>query len=402
MTIYDLAEYAPGVPSVLTPFPSYPVGTLRLWDVDYWANLEYTRGKYNWTKMDGDVSTGTKNGVKDFIFTVGQPPKWASTNPADPCQGTNGEGPGTCSPPNMAAYDEFATQVVQRYCGKVKYYEPWNEPNNPGFWDGTNAQMLTIAKHMYTIAKDPANCGCTDGSCSPHGGVNPNKVLLPPIAGVAPESVAWLDQYLADANMPNPYADIATFHGYVWHGYQPEMIVPEVQSLQKTLSKYGLGNLDLWNTEASWEFDSYFDAQDQASWLMRSYTAEAALGVSHFVWYAYDACTWGTLWTTGPCANNQVPSNQVNIAGAAYGVIESWLSGASLTQCEQYQSGLWACELQRSGGYDAWLLWSTSGESITLQIPASLGLSRYRDSLNTINALPSELTVTPLPTLLEQ
>jgi hypothetical protein len=401
MTIYNVAPYSTGNPSVLTPFPTFPIGTLRLWDVDYWANLQPRQTIYHWSKMDADVAAGIQNGVQDFIFTFGQPPTWASTNPTLDC-GPQGEGPGTCSPPIMADYDAFATQVVQRYCGKIKYYEPWNEPNNPGFWVGTNAQMLTIAQHLYTIAKDPANCGCTNGSCAPNGGVNPNKVLLPPIAGVVPAAVAWLDSYLADANMTNPYADIAAFHGYVWHGYQPEQIVPEVQSLQQTLSKYGLGNLELWDTETSWEYNTYFNEQQQASWLMRSYTAEAALGVTHFIWYAYDSCTWGTLWNTPLCDNHQIPVSQLTPAGTAYGVMESWLSGASLTQCQEYQSGLWACELQRTGGYDAWMIWSTTGGNITQAIPSSLGLTKYHDASNNINALPSELTVTPMPMLLEQ
>ena len=117
-------------------------------------------------------------------------------------------------PPDMNAFDNFATQLVQRYCGTVKYYEPWNEPDNPQFWDGTDAQLLTIARHTYQIAKDPANCGCTNGVCSPNGGVNPNQVLLPPISGLGPGSIAWLNSYLASAGTSYPYADIAAFHGY--------------------------------------------------------------------------------------------------------------------------------------------------------------------------------------------
>ena len=246
MTIYNLADTA-GQTTSLTAFPPYQLATLRLWDVAYWAFLEPANGLYVWNKMDGTITVGQQNGVSDFIFTFGQPPKWASTNPTDPC--TDGEGPGTCSPPDLNAYEDFATHVVQRYCGKVKYYEPWNEPNNLPFWDGDNAQMLTLARTLYRIAKDPANCGCTNGGCSPNGGVNPNKVLLPPISGGA-ASIPWLDSYLASAGTVYPYADIATFHGYVWAGYPPEDIVGIVQSLRQTLAKYGLSDLELWNTEA--------------------------------------------------------------------------------------------------------------------------------------------------------
>jgi hypothetical protein len=115
----------------------------------------------------------------------------------------------------MNAFDEFATDIVQRYCGVIRYYETWNEPNVNSAWLGTNAQLLTVAQHLYMIAKNPTNCGCTNGRCSPGGGVNPNQVLLPSITTPAnPSALIWLDAYLSTAGPVYPYADISTFHGY--------------------------------------------------------------------------------------------------------------------------------------------------------------------------------------------
>ena len=405
MTIYNIAPWNAGQVGGVVSFPPYKLATLRLWDVAYWAQLEPAKGWFNWTKMDDTIAVGTQNGVNDFIFTMGQTPKWASSDSTDPC--TGGEGAGTCSAPTMSDYDAFATTVVQRYCGKVKYYEPWNEPNNPGFWDGTNAQMLTISQHLYQIAKDPANCGCTNGVCSAGGGVNPNKVLLPPIAGVLPSAVTWLDMYLASAGTASyPYADVAAFHGYVWHGYTPETILSEIQNLKTTLAKYGLSNLELWNTETSFESDTYFDDNGQTSWLMRAHIADNLAGVSRLVWYTYDSCSWGTLAkpasASATCSNQYGSTDyQLTQAGSAYSTIEDWMIGASLTQCQEYEDGLWACELQRSNNYDAWMLWSSAGTSLTVSIPTDLNLTVYRDSTNTVNALPAQLTITELPVLLE-
>jgi hypothetical protein len=365
--------------------------------------IDNYEGESNYTKMDNSIAIAQKNGVRDFIFTFGNVPAWASTNPTDPCVG--GEGPGTCAPPNMDAFDNFATQLVQRYCGTVKYYEPWNEPSNKHFWDGTNAQLLTIARHTYQIAKDPKNCGCSNGVCAPNGGANPNQVLLPPIATLTPADYAWLDSYLASAGTSYPYADIAAFHGYVWSGYVPEEIVSEMQLLKQILGKYGLSNLPLWNTEVSFEADTDNDDQNQASWLMRYHAAQAALGVPRVVWYAYDNCTWGTLWSSPLCSGTHGaadPADQLTVAGTAYSTIEKWFIGASFTKCQQYQNGLWACELQRSGGnYDAWMLWSNSGKSIQVPIAESFGLTVYRDYRNDVMTLPSRITVTQMPVLLE-
>ena len=399
LTIANLAPNSNHPAPNMTPFPPFPVSALRLWDVTYWAMIDSTPGENNWSKMDNSIAIAQQNGVSDFIFTFGRVPPWASTGPTDAC--TNGEGPGSCTFPNMSDFDEFATQVVQRYCGKVKYYETWNEPNNPQFWDGTNAQLLTISQSVYRIVKDPANCGCTNGSCSPGGGASPNSVLMPAVSGVGSAEIAWLNAYLAEAAAPYPYADIATFHGYSYPGNPPENFVAGVQLLKQTLATNGLSELDLWNTEASWKSDGTYDEDQQASWLMRYHALQAALSISRFVWYAYDNCSWGTLWSSPLCTDNQGPTGLLTEPGNAYSTIENWFIGANLTHCQGYQNGLWACELQRAGNYDAWMLWSSTGTNISVPVPATLGLTVYRDWQNNVMTLPTQITVSQMPVLLE-
>ena len=96
MTIANLAPNSTHATPGMTPFPVFPVSTLRLWDVVYWAMIESYQGQSNWTKMDNSIAIAQQNGVSDFIFTFGRVPAWASTNPTDPC--TNGEGAGSCAP----------------------------------------------------------------------------------------------------------------------------------------------------------------------------------------------------------------------------------------------------------------------------------------------------------------
>jgi hypothetical protein len=88
-------------------------------------------------------------------------------------------------------------------------------------------------------------------------------------------------------------------------------------------------------------------------------------------------------------------------AGKAYAVIENWLAGASLAKCNQYQNGLWACELKRTGSYDAWMIWSSTGADISVPLPKASGLTVYRDWQNKANTLPAEITVNQMPVLLE-
>lgn len=380
-----------------TPFPSFPVSTFRFWDVAAWTTVEPANGQFAWDHVDTAIRVGKANGIKDYIFTFGSVPAWASTNPADPC--TGGDGPGTCAPPDLTALDNFTKTLVQNYCGVIKYYETWNEPNNTFYWDGTNAQLLTVAQHVYQIAKDPANCGCTNGTCGPNGGVNPNQVLTPSISGITSSGMSWLDAYLATAGPQYSYADVATFHGY--HATNPEDIAPQIQSLNVVLAQHGLANLPLWNTEASWGNTSTALGQDQASWLMRYHMVQAASGVSRFVWYVYDNCGWGTLWENTVCVNPQNPVGKVTVPGQAYAVIESWMSGATLPSCQQYQNGLWACELTRAGGFDSWMLWSSTGTSISVPIPSNSSLTYYKDWQNNLNGLSSSISVSEMPVLLE-
>jgi hypothetical protein len=379
-----------------TPFPAFPVSTFRFWDVAAWSTVEASSGVFDWSHMDTAIAIGQTNGISDYIFTFGSVPAWASTVPTAAC--TGGDGPGTCAAPNMTAFDAFATAVVQRYCGTIKYYETWNEPNNPPYWSGTNAQLLSVARDLYQIAKNPANCGCKNGVCSPNGGANPNQVLMPSISQVTTANLSWLDSYLSTAGAQYPYADVAAFHGY-GTAANPEQIVTQVQSLNQTLANHGLSNLQLWNTEASWGSLTSVD-QDQASWLMRYHAALAVTGVSRFIWYAYDNCGWGTLWEASWCSAPQEPAGQVTDPGAAYAVIENWLSGANLLNCQLYENGLWSCELQRPGNYSAWMVWSSTGADIPVPIPVSSGLTVYRDWQNNVTSLPSELTVGEMPVLL--
>jgi hypothetical protein len=395
MTIHRLASNpTPSNPAV--PFPAFPIHTFRFWDVVNWTTLEPTNGQYDWTTMDSTIAIAKQNGVSDFIFTFGYVPTWASTNPADPCGSVTGLG--SCDAPRMRDFGDFITHMVRRYCGVVQYYETWNEPNLKDFWNGTDAQLVSIASDLYHIAKDPANCGCTNGACAPGGGVNPNQVLLPSINSISGPNLTWLDTYLAAAGATYPFADIASFHGY---GYtQPEDIVQGVAQLREILGRHGLSQLELWDTEASWGTTTTNDQEQEASWLMRFHMAQAVSGVSRFVWYAYDNCAWGTLW--GPACRDSSDNWQgVRLSGEAYANVQGWIVGATLTHCDRYEDGLWACELQRTGGYEAWILWDGTGSSRSVRMPVKPQLTKYRDWRNNTIVLPEEITVDQMPVIIE-
>ena len=134
MHIHNLAA-GTGLHRPITAFPPFSFATFRLWDVTPWAEIESSPGSFNWTKLDGTITAAAANGVTDFVFTFGNVPPWASSSSTGSCKTALA---GTCYPPaKLADFDTFATQLVQRYCGVVQYYETWNEPSIPDFWAGT-------------------------------------------------------------------------------------------------------------------------------------------------------------------------------------------------------------------------------------------------------------------------
>ncbi len=392
MHIHNLANPALSA-AQQTPFPDFPVSTMRLWDNVAWASIEPQRGVYNWTRMDDTIQKASSNGVTDFIFTHGDVPIWASSDPDNSSCSYKG---GCVSPANLSDLDDFTNNLVKRYCGVVRYYETWNEAGSSGFWQGTNEQMLNIARRIYASVKDPANCGCTDGSCKPGGGANPNKVLSPSIS--TPKNSQWLQSYLSYAGNPYPYADIVAFHGY---GYtaDPEDIYTGAQKMHSMLAKYGLGAAEMWNTEASWG-NIAPSALEQVSWVIRYHVTQSFSGVSRFTWYAYDNCTWGTLYGAQGCTQTG-DSPGPHDPATAYSTVEQWLAGATPQYCESHKDGTWLCAFTRPGGYADWIVWNSSGRQITLSTASAPALVQYRDWENQVHPFTSSVTIDSVPILLE-
>lgn len=92
----------------------------------------------------------------------------------------------------------------------------------------------------------------------------------------------------------------------------------------------------------------------------------------------------------------------LSLPGDACGTLETWIAGATPTHCDSYQDDLWTCALQRSDGYDGWILWDSTGAGLSVPIPSQLHLAQYHDWRNNANALPDQITVEQMPVLFDQ
>jgi hypothetical protein len=363
-----------------SPWPSFPVHTMRMWDVVFWRQIQTSPTEYNWKKFDTYIDLRNRYHVADVLFTFGATPTWNTTNPKETkCV----EGPGSCYPPaNLELFKAFVTQLTQRYCGIVRYYEIWNEADSKTFWAGTPAELVKLAEVEYPIVKSRENCACDSQGCGPHHhGENPNLVLSPNITHLG--AVNWLKQFM-DAGGAR-YVDVLSFHGY---GYipGPEGVENDLNTYKETLHM----RLPMWDTESNFmNTKDMPNPADQVSWMARTYLIKWPMGVSRYYWYAFDNGNWGTMW--------RKESGETEVS-RAYANLQKWMVGA--TESCTVRDKLWVCTFHRPDRYVGYAVWS-AGAPMKYKVPEGVEQSRDLSGKEDHIRPGQEITVTTMPVLLE-
>ena len=361
------------VKSIDQNVPPMAFGTTRSWDAEpnlAWAEINTAPGVYDFSGLDNFIQLNqTRNA--DMIYTFGRTPQWASSQPT-----TSGTyGPGQCAPPaDMAVWDAYVTAIVTHAAGRIKYWEIWNEPSSPGFYCGDMPTLVTMAAHAWKIIKK----------------IDPTALVLsPPMTDTLGPVWAGDFLYLGGA----AYVDVISFHGY--SSFQAEDINAIVASYRFVMAANGVANKPLWDTESSWAGNGNLGTPamaTQVGYIAKSYVLHYSLGVSRFVWYAYDGgTTWGGLQNA-----NGTPS----LAATAYTETEKWLEGASLSSpCALGINLVWNCGFVRSGGYSGEVLWIT-GSSLTITLPVQY--TEYRDLAGNVHPITNhQVLVSDQPILVE-
>jgi len=293
------------------------------------------------------------------------------------------------APASLSQWDAFVNQLVSHLGpGSVKYWEVWNEANDPIYWQGDPNMLVAMAKDAQSIIKsvDPAA-----------------TILSPSVTGnyeTAAEcansvqycGTAWMANWLALGG--SSYVDVVGFHGYPDIGMAPEQIQGSAYQLHGAMNQNGVGSLPIWDTESSWRNNTNIPAQaDQAGWLARHFLLEQSIGVQRTFWYAYDTPTWGTLWTS---------TSGINAAGEAYIQVSKWVTGATLTQpCAAIPASptTFTCSYTRPNGYVAQAVWNTTG---TATYTAPSQYVQYHDLSGAVQGVSGgQVTISTSPILLE-
>jgi hypothetical protein len=269
----------------------------------FWKDIETARGVYSWTHLDNIMATYQAHNLS-VIYTFMNVPGWANGNAGD-----------AVPPTSLQDFYDFVTALATRYKGKIAAYEMWNEPSEVGFWAGSVATLATMTQNAYPIIK----------------AIDPSALVLSPSI-IGASGLAWVTSFLALGT--GPYFDVLSIHCYPWSPppQPPEFTVNMIAYVNYMMTVAGISK-PIWDTEFSNTYVVGPTAPVDPIFLSVNYIIGWPNGISRKLWYLYDS------GITSPIGNLQGSNQGLNVAGAAYRVVYSWLIGATWTSAPARQLG---------------------------------------------------------------
>jgi hypothetical protein len=127
----------------------------------HWNDVEAEKGKFDWGLMGVLVDEAYKHKMHAFI-EFAYTPRWASSGGPDAnAVGSVDTGPmwSTVAPKDFGDWENFCRKTAERYKGRVKVYEVWNEPGAPrngnsnGFWRDSSDNFIRLIQHARKAVK---------------------------------------------------------------------------------------------------------------------------------------------------------------------------------------------------------------------------------------------------------
>ncbi len=141
-----------------------------------WPDTEQREGEFDWKRFDALVDRAERFGII-MQAGMGYTPGWA-IKPQYRQKLPNTNWPAGTYPPREDAWRAYARALAERYQGRVRYWETWNEADLYGFFKGTTDEYLMMQRVAYEEFKsvDPDFQILTSGFATirPHGGQNHN------------------------------------------------------------------------------------------------------------------------------------------------------------------------------------------------------------------------------------
>ncbi|WP_420645825.1 cellulase family glycosylhydrolase [Candidatus Leptofilum sp.] len=197
-----------------------------------------------WEKYDNIVDLAESFDI-EIIARLSNPPDWSRSLPV--------ETTGSFAPPdNYEDFGDFAAAVAERYNGRIRYYQLWNEPNGNEEW----GIHQPVSPEQYTELLCTAYRRIKE--------VNSGAVVL---AGALTPTVAINDANLNDLIfLERMYAagagdcfDVMSAQGYgLWSGALDQRLKPNVINyphnlyLRDVMVRHGDADKPIWISELGW------------------------------------------------------------------------------------------------------------------------------------------------------
>lgn len=346
-------------------WPDFQFGRLRLWDTrTTWFNLQPERGRWDFTRLDAIVNVALKRGV-EVVLPLGMTPRWAAARPEEPSPYNL---PGAASEPSdIQLWQRYVQTVGERYKGRIRCYELWNEVNaGAGFFTGTPTALLELQRVAFETLK-VIDLGIT--------------FVAPSTEGESEHKFVWFERYLS--LMQGRYADAVSYHLYSPRK-SPEAMLPMAERARKIMTRTGCGHMPLWNTESGYRVDwgqskvpggtmatwPNLAPRTAAAWVVRAYLLGWAAGLDAFFWYAYDNQLMGMV-------SSALKPTEVS---DAMKLVSRWLAGSVVERVEKdTDSVMWA---QTSlSGVRRWWVWTSDDVIRAWSVPAGWG-ARFSARIN--------------------
>jgi hypothetical protein len=329
-----------------------PFSTIRLWDCGVcWNQLETSKNTWDFQRFDQLVAFATINNV-ELAYVLGQTPAWASSNPLD-STGVYGMGANQV-PETIDLWENYVRTVAERYRGKIRYYEVWNEPNFPIFFNGTIGQMSELTKSASSVLKK----------------IDSTIQLISP--GIIAGTFEWLPQHNSGKEWlqnfikltPAENFDIIGAHFYTPEKASPEReLIPMIRDFKLLLKQQQIDK-PVWNTEQG------YGAMDPARRVtyrgdtaigiaVRTYLINLMQGVQRVYWYNWSNRDFCSLYL--------VEEDLVTPTAAANAIalIREWLVGKKILHTECVDQSVYVMQLEDELNNKFAVVWSDVYKNVT-------------------------------------
>lgn len=333
----------------------------------YWTSVEPVQGVYNLTEKWGDYPIHLKeNGVESLVVLA------YGNSFVD-------QGGPPYTEEGLEAFSNYAQWVATKFKDTVKYYEIWNEYNEPHF-NSTGRPPEDYAK-LIKICRQKIKA------------IDPDAVI---VAGVAATQIDWIRRLFA----AGAYDDIDIFavHPYDFgpDHFRRNYLIDRMESVKELMLEFGEIK-PIWYTEVGYTTgsDKGVTEKMQASTVVQLYAVAIGEDIANkLFWYDFmnDGVSkldreqnWGLIkWLTGSTVPYAAKPSYVAAAG-----MNKLLAGAEFVDSLEITDTAVAYRF-RNNGDDIIIMWSEDeqGESVALNLGSKDAevLDLYTNSLGKLSS----------------